>query len=279
MDLHPDAKAGSIEFNGAPVEYADTGAPGDERITIVLVHGTGGTTATHFGTLYPMLAARHRVIGIDLRVDGSTTLDTLVAQVAALIEDRSAWRPIHLVGYSLGAVVTAALAGRHQHLVATLTLIAGWVATDKQQRLRHNVWRHHHEVGGRSLQEFQTLMAHSSQFLRSKSDHDLEAMIASRTVRPGTDIEMDINGTVDVADEVAAITAPTLVIGCLDDQMVPIRHSHMLFGGIQDSRLAEIPSGHAVTVERPAQLFQLIDAFVRQPDRHAAGSTIPALTI
>lgn len=279
MKLHPDSETGQLELNDGLITFHDTGSPGDGRLPIVLVHGTGGSTESHFRTVYPMLAARHRVIGIDLTVAPTTDLDALVAQVVAVIENRAPGVPVHLVGYSLGSVVTAALAGRHPGLVATLTLLAGWMMTDKQQRLRNSVWQALAATGGRALQEFQTLMAFSSQFLRSRTDSDLETIISSRTFREGVDVEMEINRTVDIEVDVDNIVAPTLVIGATGDQMVPIMHSYVLFGGIENARLAEVDSGHAITVERPAQVFMLIDDFVTAPGAIPAGTTIEPLTV
>ncbi len=279
VKLHPDSETGTVQLGDTQIAFHDTGAPGDGRTPIVLVHGTGGSTEAHFRTVYPMLAARHRVIGIDLAVAPGTDLDGLIAQVVAVIEDRSPGLPVHLVGYSLGSVVTAALAGRRQDLIETLTLIAGWITTDKQQRVRNSIWKALFEEGGRPLQEFQTLLAFSPQFLRTRADQDLETLISSRTFRDGIEVEMEINRTVDIEAEVDRISAPTLVIGATADQMVPITHSYMLLGGIENARLAEVDSGHGVTIERPAQVFMLIDDFVKAPDAVAAGDTIEPLTV
>lgn len=279
MNLHPDSTIGAITHDRSEISFHDTGSPGDGKTPIVLVHGTGGNTETHFRTLFPMLAARHRVIGVDLTVHDGSTVDDLVAQVLAVVTARAAGTPVHLVGYSLGAVVAAALAGRQPEPVETLTLIAGWITTDQQQRLRNSVWRALADRGGRPLQEFQTLLAHSPQFLRSRSSGDLESMITNRVLRAGTGTEMEINRGVDINSDVARITAPTLVIACTEDQMVPKSHSMMLLGGIQNSRLAEVSSGHAVTIERPAQLFMLIDDFVTHPEAVAPGHTIAPLTV
>ncbi|WMY78558.1 alpha/beta hydrolase [Citricoccus sp. I39-566] len=278
--LHPRAELGELPVNGTAVPFHDTGEPGDFGSTIVLVHGTGGSTESHYRTVYPMLAARHRVIGIDVQPTDDSTMDDLTQQIEAVITQRVPGAPVHLVGYSLGAVLTARIAGRSPQLVQTLTLIAGWIKTDKHQRLRNTIWTALMESdGGRTLQEFQILMAHHPQFLRTRPDGDLERLISNRTFRPGIAGEMRINFDADISLEIEQISAPTLVIGCLQDQMVPIMHSYQLFGGIRNARLAEVDAGHAVTVERPAQVFMLIDDFVREPEAVADGEMIPALTI
>ena len=69
---------------GLSVPFHDTLAPEDSRDTVVLVHGTGGSAKTHFRTLFPMLAARYRVLAVDLQSpDGELTLGGLSEQVAA----------------------------------------------------------------------------------------------------------------------------------------------------------------------------------------------------
>lgn len=278
--LHPRAQLGELSVNGTAIPFHDTGEPGDPESTIVLVHGTGGSTESHYLTVYPMLAARHRVIGIDVQPTDGSTMDDLTQQIEAVITQRVPGATVHLVGYSLGAVLAARIASRNQQLVQTLTLIAGWIKTDKHQRIRNTIWTALMESGGgRTLQEFQTLMAHHPQFLRTRPDADLERLIAGRTFRSGTVGEMRINYDVDITQDIEQITAPTLVIGCLQDQMAPIMHSYQLFGGIRNARLAEVDAGHAVTVERPAQVFMLIDDFVREPEAVADGELIPALTI
>lgn len=280
MKLHPESELGSMEHAGATIPFQDTGTPSDGRVPIVLVHGTGGTSATSFRTVFPMLAARHRVIALDLSVQPDHELEDLAAQVEALIEHRAPGVPVHLVGYSLGSVIVTTLAGKRPDLIKTLTLLAGWAVTDKQQRLRYDIWESLRAGDDeRTLQEFQTLMVHSPRFLRSRTEKDLETIISSRGFREGIDAEMRINRGIDLTEAIAHITAPTLVIGCSEDQMVPIVHSYVLLGGIKDARFAEIDAGHAVTTERPAQVFMLIDDFVTDPAGHPAGSTIPHYTI
>lgn len=55
----------SVEVDGARVTWFDSVAEGELERPLVLVHGSGGTTATHFGHLFPMMATRTRVIAVD----------------------------------------------------------------------------------------------------------------------------------------------------------------------------------------------------------------------
>lgn len=280
VSIHPDAVTGTVVAPEDSIAYHDTGGPGDGRGAVVLLHGTGGTTSAHFGTVFPMLAARHRVIGMDFRARRGFAVGDLTAQAEAVIRARTPAEAVDLVGYSLGAVAAADFASRHPDAVRTLTLIAGWVATDRQQLLRHDVWQRLRAAGDeRALQEWSTLLAFSPAFLRAKTARELEGIVAARSFREGIEHEYAINRGVDIGHRLGAIECPTLVIGCLDDQIAPVHHSRLLHGGIANARLAEVPAGHAVTVERPAQVFNLIDDFVRAPDAVAAGDRVTSSSI
>ena len=88
------------------------------------------------------------------------------------------------------------------------------------------------------------------------------------------DRQMDLNRRIDIVQDIHRIQAPTLVIGCTHDQMVPVRHQKAIFGAIEDSRYVEIPTGHAVVFERPSELCHHVQRFMDDPEEYAAGTVI-----
>jgi len=83
---------------------------------LVLLHGTGGDGYSHWGQLTRHLTPARRVICPDYAGSGRTTdhggaltLDELVAQTLAVLDAEGLDR-VDLAGYSLGAVIAAALA-------------------------------------------------------------------------------------------------------------------------------------------------------------------------
>jgi pimeloyl-ACP methyl ester carboxylesterase len=97
-------------------------APAD----VVLLHGVG-LDHTMWDRVSPALADRHTVHAPDLLGHGSapdappdTTLSELSAPLAGLGEG-----PLHLVGFSLGALVATRFALDHPGRVASLTLVSG----------------------------------------------------------------------------------------------------------------------------------------------------------
>ncbi len=101
---------------------------GDEGPPILLVHGFPETWWTFRG-LIPRLAARHRVVAVDLRGFGDSDLadDTFDSSRAAkdlqsLIETLDIG-PVHLVGQDISGSTVVRLAAGAPHLVTTLTAI------------------------------------------------------------------------------------------------------------------------------------------------------------
>jgi len=282
------AKAGDTE-----VHYYDSsrdlGAGRDERglsiglpkPPVVLLHGTSGSAENSFWALYPMLAMRHRVVAFDFvdpsDVNQTGTLEEYVAQAAAVIDAVRDNGPCHVVGYSFGAVIAIALAAQRPDLVAALVLIAGWATTDAHQLMRNSIWQQLYDEHSAALAEFVVLTGYSHRFILAKTPAELKGLIRSVGNGPDRSAKMRFNRTVAIADLLSHIAAPALVIGCTEDIMAPVRHSRVLFGGIDNARYVEVIAGHGVVHERPAELFTLIDTFLKDPEAtpasHQFGAT------
>lgn len=276
-----ERKAGTVMIDGVEVSYFDAGTDVENRPPLVLVHGTTGSTDSHFGYIFPMLSFRQRVISIDLKAPINTedglTYQQLVRQVTGVIEQVLPGQPVTLVGYSLGAVICAATAALHPGLIKNLILVAGWMKTDVQQQLRNQIWRELRDAKAESIKKFMVFCAFSAPFMASKSLEEVIAISSGIEINAFVDLQMALNNHIDISELVAKIQATTLLVACTSDQMVPKSHSKQLFGAIEDARYVEIASGHAVVYERPAELFQLIDNFSKNPLKHPAGSMIAAV--
>lgn len=269
----------SVLVDGRPVHYHLTGVDDGQQPLLVMVHGSTGSTDSHYGFLFPMLGFRQRVVSLDLAPasDGQAlSLEHLVAQVAAVVDQVSPGRAISLMGYSLGAVVAAALAAQRPEQVQQLILVAGWIKTDVHQQLRNSVWRDLRQEGVAAIRNYMLYCAFSADFITARSPAELAGMAEKIGLDAFVDQQMALNARIDISAQVAKIRATTLVVGCTHDQMVPKHHSLQLLGAIDDARYSQIDSGHAVVFERPAELLRLIDVFLRAPKAYAPGTTIPA---
>jgi magnesium chelatase accessory protein len=109
--------------------------------TVLLLHGAGGATQS-FRHLFPLLAADHRVIAVDLPGQGFSTLhsrrraglDPMAQDLAALLAQEG-WQPDVVVGHSAGAALALRLAELSPDPLRVVTIngalaefdgLAGW---------------------------------------------------------------------------------------------------------------------------------------------------------
>ncbi|MCS5734510.1 alpha/beta fold hydrolase [Herbiconiux daphne] len=271
---------GVIDVGGASVRWFAAGATSGPLPPVVLIHGTGGSTEGHFSFVFPMLARTQRVISVDLAPppgNAELTVDDLERQVAAVVDREAPTGPVSVLGYSLGAVVAASYAAHHADRVQNLVLVAGWITTDTQQLLRQDVQQQLRGGDPVAFKKLSLLLAFGVPFLAKRSFDELATVAPPPSGTPEFLARLaSLNRRIDIADEVAAIRAVTLVIGCTHDLMVPRHHSLALFGAIEDARYLELSSGHALVFERPAELHLAVRTFLSQPSRHPAGTVIPA---
>ncbi len=110
--------------------YLDEG----EGAPIVLVHGFASDHSTNWvgpGWIAPLREAGFRILAPDNRGHGQSAkfhdpddyaLDKMAGDIAALIEAEADGGPVPVVGYSMGASISATLAIRHPEMVSTLVL-------------------------------------------------------------------------------------------------------------------------------------------------------------
>lgn len=268
----------TVNADGATVHYTATGTgPG-----LVLVAGTGLDAQTNYGHLAPLFADRRTVILPDYAGSGQTSQPAgplsveLLAQQVAAVAAAASDGPVDLLGYSLGAVVAAAVAATRPDLVRRLVLVAGWPDSgDARQQLSFDVWqrleRSDHDLFTRFLQ----LTCFSAPFLTAIGEEGVAQLLAGAPpITEGMRRQIDLDGRVDIRPLLPRITAPTLVIGLSRDHVVPVEQTHRLHDAIPGSRFAEIDSGHLVVFERPEELTGAVHAFLFD-DRPATEEPAP----
>src|SRR6267143_1320031 len=115
----------TVDVNGIELGYRDlgTGSP------LVLLHGGFGSVEM-FGPNVELLAAGHRVIGVDLQshgrspaVDRPMRFETMADDIAALIAELKLERAA-IMGFSLGGAVALRTAIQHPEVVDRLVLVS-----------------------------------------------------------------------------------------------------------------------------------------------------------
>ena len=245
--------------------------------TIILIHGTGGNTDKHFSYIFPMLGIHQRVLSIDLHTPDKADLKVtdFSQQVEALIQHAVAEdETITVVGYSLGAVIAAQVAASLKQRVARLILLAGWAKTSSVQQLRTSIWQQLFNEQSAALPHFVNYCLYSDDYLCARSEQ--QVLDLARFVKPSQDAakQRELNYRIDITSILPDICAETLIVACHEDRMIPLAQAKLLFASIQDSRYIEVASGHALYIEAPAEVLQLVNQFSQHPQQYPANQKI-----
>ncbi|MBC3842706.1 alpha/beta fold hydrolase [Streptacidiphilus sp. 4-A2] len=171
--------------------------------------------------------------------------------------------PVDMVGFSTGAVVGAAAAAREPGLVRRLVLCGGFAHYGHPwQRLFTRTWKRLAELDANAFAEFTLLHAVSDGYLDGLTSRDRLGVRAGLMPSPGMVALVDLISRLDITEQLAKITVPTLVIGNKQDQLVPLRYSRHFREAIPGSEYAELDTGHLAMLERPEELSRLIEDFL-----------------
>lgn len=277
--MNLDATAQHFQYQQQSIAFYEAGQR-SQYPTIILIHGTGGSTDKHFNYIFPMLAVHQRVLSIDLYTPDRDDLQVadFSAQVAALIEQQTEPdEEITVVGYSLGAVIAAQLAAELGERISRLILLAGWAKTSSVQQLRNHVWQTLFEERSQALAHFINYCLYSDQYLSLRNEQ--QVLDLARFVTPSKDAAKQriLNCRIDITEKLNQISAETLVVACTQDRMIPYAQGKLLFAGITNSRYSEIQSGHALYIEAPAEVVRLINLFSQHAERYHPHSHLAAV--
>ena len=260
-----------VEAAGARVaSRVDGEGPG-----VVLVHGTGGSAETSWTEMIDRLASRWTVVRPDFAGSGETvdgggplSLAALADQVVAAAQDAGVGR-FHLLGFSLGAVVAVQIAADHADSLRSLVPLAGLMSSgDPRLQFQLRLWRHLIETDREAMARLGLLTCFSPGYIAALDAATLEKAISedcATTDWDGLARQVDLDLRLDVTEAAARVVAPTLVIGCRQDQIVPpADHARQLAARISGARYAELDSGHCAPLEVPEALMDLVEPFWRQ---------------
>lgn len=242
---------------------------------LAMIHGVGGDADKVFGPVVDQFSHAHTVIRVNLSGSGRTADDDrdlsvadLAEQVVAAITDADAG-PADLVGFSLGAVVAAAVAAEHPHLVRRLVLIGGWAhTTGPRDRFYFDTWLRLLDTDRELFTRFGSLTGFSPAALDGFGHEGLAASLADESwPPPGIGRQIAVGGRVDIRELLPDITAETLVVALGLDHMVPPDGSRQLHAAITGSRLVELPhDGHMDWFAAPAPIVAHVTDFLNRQE-------------
>ena len=245
------------------LEHTTTGQGPD----VVLLHGVG-LDRTMWDRCLPPLSEGHRVTTVDLRGHGrsgpaapGTTLTDLSADVVELVEELGD-QPVHLVGFSLGALVAQHVAATRPELVATLALVSSVARRTADERA--SVERRL-QAAAEDLEV--TVDAAVERWFDpawQRREPDLvsavrRTMLANEPSSYLAAYHVFASGDLETGPLLGTISAPTLAITGSEDPGSTPEMAHRLAEAIPDGR-AEVVLGarHLLPLERPHELSEAL---------------------
>lgn len=245
----------TIDVGDAQLFVAQAGNP--QGIPLVLLHGGLGCR-NDFLPLANMLADKYRLIAIDTRGHGRSTLGTrpmtyhqLEQDIATVLETLALTKAA-IIGHSDGAIVALRLAA------AGLVQAQGIVAVGAHWDL---------PLGDpiRSIYNTITVEKWQARFSEQITCYEAE--------NPASDFKKLFDATKAMwlgADDLAYpgkavgnITVPLLVVHGDDDFLVPRHQAFALAEQVKDARLLNLPfASHTVMEDEPALVAPAINAFI-----------------
>ena len=212
---------------------------GGDGPPLVLVHGLGGA-AWNFTDLAPLLAARHRVLVLDLPGHGGTeplpqleSLSDLAVHVAAVASHED-MAPAAVVGYSMGGPVSLRLAVARPEAVSSLVLVAPagivsttrraeiWLAAVSALRPARKVARYRDLLARRPNLRLPVFGYWGAEDPRLLSPESVVGFLAAQPEH--TDVERAARALLrdDPRPDLGGVTCPTAVIWGARDRLIPL---------------------------------------------------------
>jgi pimeloyl-ACP methyl ester carboxylesterase len=229
----------------------ETAGPALARSPVVLVHGLG-TSEAWWSRTVPVLAARYRVLAVDLvgfgrsagqpvRLDAAA--DQLAAWAAAIELERATF-----VGHSMGGLVVADLAARRPDLVERLVLVdaAGLAVSQRVTRHLLNVLRGGPHLPPRAYPVAVGCVLRCGPLAIARAAHQILAS--------------------DLEERIRRVQAPTLVVWGARDRLLPPSFGRRLAATIPGAAFVELEhAGHSPMWEQPAEFERTLEAFLEEP--------------
>ncbi|MEQ0558234.1 alpha/beta fold hydrolase [Amycolatopsis sp. NEAU-NG30] len=231
--------------------------------TLVLLNSLGTTTAL-WDDVAPRLTESFDVVRFDQRGHGTaadapptTRLDDLVDDVFAVL-DRLGFDHAHFAGLSLGGMIALRAASRNPERVRSVTAMCCAPVLDRQSWLERAA-----TVRAQGLEPIvpAVLARWFAPAFRDRRPEVVEAYSAMLRSTPAAGYAMgcDVLAEADVRDDLAAIKAPTLVIGGAEDPATPPAEQHAIAAAVDGGRVEILPSvGHLAPAAVPEKVAELV---------------------
>lgn len=256
-----------IDANGASLRYELSGA-GPE--TLVLVHEAGGCLESYEDVL-PGLEKDFRVLRYDQRGFGFSekvrelTFETVVADLAGLLDALKITAPVHLAGCAMGADFSAGFAARHPGRIAKLVIaspLAGGNVGRSAQSLERAALVEREGVRAAMQASHDRSYPENLRAMDRKRFERYQSRWACNTPASFT-AQARMMSTVDLTPDYAKIQAPTLVIGAKHDGLRPAEMAGKVAKQIRGAKYLLADTGHFMNLQTPKLFVDTLVPFFK----------------
>ena len=257
------------QVNGVDINYEFEGE-GPE--TIVLINGLADDLTTWFGQVPEFLEKGYRVLRFDNRGIGKSGrpkgpyTTALMASDAKALVDQLKIGKFHLVGVSMGGMISQEYALAHGGDLKSLSLCCTYAAPGPFCSRMFRLWQDMAPVMGvPTVMRDVTLWAFTQDFFLNHEPTLKEFEAAMAALDQPVEAYLSQLHAIQVHDtrsRLKSIKVPTLVLAGADDILIPMNLSKELHALIPGAEFATAKGGHAFLWEFPAPFNDAVLAFV-----------------
>jgi pimeloyl-ACP methyl ester carboxylesterase len=246
---------------------------------LVLVSGLGGLGG-FWAPIRASLATRFHVLTLDQRGLGRSSRGVAPISIQQLAHDVAAaaaaqgWTHFALAGHSTGAAIAMTLAAENPAQVTALALSGGWLHADRYIEqafaLRLQVLR---QIGVSAYDRLGRFLTYPPEWLAETGDfgpQDEPPPQEAARLRQVWEERIAALLAYDGRGLAPRLACPALVLGAVDDALIPHAHQQATAAAIPGARLVSLPGGgHFFPVTRRADYAAALLAHL--PGGDAAG--------
>jgi 3-oxoadipate enol-lactonase len=262
------------KVNGVDINYE---LEGEGKETIVLINGLADDLTTWFGQVPDFLAAGYRVLRFDNRGIGKSGrpkgpyTTAQMAQDAKALVDSLGVKDFHLVGVSMGGMISQEYALAYQSDLRSLTLCCTYAAPGPFASRMFKLWQDMAPVMGvPTVMRDVTLWAFTQDFFLNQEPTLKEFEAAMAALDMPVDAYLAQLHAIQVHDtrsRLKNIKVPTMVLAGADDILIPMNLSEELHSLIPGAAFATAKGGHAFLWEFPQPYNEAVLSFVKKHSR------------
>ncbi len=270
-----------VSLNGLRIHYREWGEGRSSAPAVVLLHG--GTAHAHWWDFFAAsIATHHHVCAPDLRGHGDSErphppayrIDDYADDLAAFIAARRLGR-IHLVGHSLGALISTAYADRAPHSLQSLVIVDSQVrisAADARYMTRLRHFPHpiyaDRELAIRRFRLLPTATDADPKILAHVAAHGVRQLADGRWTPKFDRNTLAHSKPRDLSGILPQLHCPILFVRGAHSTVLSHAGLATLLKSVPHAEAAEIPNAHHhVMLDNPAAFAAAVGGFL---DRYAA---------